>query len=105
MLGKVRLLRGKMLGCICPNIRHCHGHLLAKLVQGEDKLTNVFDKASLSIDMDQAVYFKGEKCPFSNCYYDTTHPIVFQVDGSEHLFPLEIRQAVPTLQGHRLDDH
>ena len=98
MLGKVRLLRGKTLGCICLNIRHCHGHLLAKLAQGEDKLMNVFDEASLSIDMDQAAYFKGEKCPFSNCYYDTAHLIVFQVDGSEHLLPLGIHQAVPTLK-------
>ena len=47
MLRMLRQLEGKTLGCICPNITCCHGHLLAKLAQGEKDLTNGFNETSV----------------------------------------------------------
>ena len=35
----LRQLQGEMLGCMCLNTLTCHGHLLAKLAQGEKELT------------------------------------------------------------------
>ena len=45
MKNRIRNLRGKTLGCICPFVKnHCSGHLLAKLAhQGDLPLIKVFD--------------------------------------------------------------
>ena len=97
----LRQLHGKTLGCMCPNIRNCHGHLLAKLVQGEAKLTNVFDEASLSIEMGPIVFFKGEKCPLSNCYFNTAHPIMVSHE-EDFVFPFGVWQASSALKSRDL---
>jgi len=105
MLGKLRQLRGKTLGCICPNIKNCHGHLLAKLAQGDKELSNVFDEDSQSIDIDDKVFFKGEKCPFSNCYFNTSYPIQIRFDDDEGTilkFPFGVRQAFAALKSNKL---
>ena len=94
----LRKLQGKTLGCICLNIRNCHGHLLTKLAQGEAKLTKVFDEPSLSIDMGPIVFFKGEKCPLSNCYFNTAHPIKVSHEDEEFVFPFGVRQASSALK-------
>ena len=83
MLSMLKQLEGKMLGCICPNITCCHGHLLAKLAQGEKDLTNIFDEISLSIDTGPVIFFKGEKCPLSNCYFNTAYPVEIKHDEEE----------------------
>ena len=104
MLGKLRQLRGKTLGCICPNINNCHGLLLAKLAQGDKALTNVFDEDSQSIDVDGLVFFKGEKCPFSNCYFNTSYPIQIHLgdEGTVLKFPFGVRQAFAALKSEKL---
>ena len=68
---------------ICPNIMCCHGHLLAKLAQGEKNLTKIFDETSLFIGATPVIFFKGEKCPISNCYLNTVYPVVNET-GQEH---------------------
>ena len=64
MLSMLSRLEGKILGCICPNIMCCHGHLLAKLAQGEKDLKNIFDETSLSIDARPVMFFKGRNVPY-----------------------------------------
>ena len=89
-----------MLGCICPNITCCHGHLFAKLAQGEKDLTNVFDETSLSIDARPVIFFKGEKCPLSNCYFNTAYPVEIKHNEEEVLlnFPFGMRQAFTAMK-------
>ena len=95
MKNKIRNLRGKTLGCICPFVKnHCSGHLLAKLAHGDLPLIKVFDEESLSIDGDKIVLFKGKKCPLSNCYFSIEEPIVMKDDnGFDMSFPFGVRQA------------
>ena len=95
MKSKIKDLRGKTLGCICPYVKnYCSGHLLAKLAHGDLPLINVFDEESLSIDGEKMVLFKGEKCPLSNCYYSTEEPIVMKIDDKIVRFPFGVRQAI-----------
>ena len=88
------------MGCICPNITCCHGHLLAKLAQGEKDLKNVFDETSLSIDARPVVFFKGEKCPLSNCYFNTAYPVEIKDDEEEAPlnFPFGMCQAFTAMK-------
>ena len=83
MPAKVRSLHGKMLACMCPNILNCHGHVLAKQahkLSRENGWTNMFlfhpEDKSKSIDGGHIVFFKGEKCPLSNCYFTDKHPFI-----------------------------
>ena len=95
MKNKIRDLRGKTLGCICPFVRnYCSGHLLAKLAHGDLPLIDVFDDESKSIDGGKMVLFKGEKCPLSNYYFSAEEPIVMKDDDDfVKSFPFGVRKA------------
>ena len=83
MTAKVCALHGKMLACMCPNILNCHWHALAKhaheVNSGKD-WKNVYlftaDDKLLSIDGGHVIFFKGEKCPLSNCYFTDSHSLL-----------------------------
>ena len=100
MLSMMSRLEGKILGCICPNIMCCHGHLLAKLAQGEKDLKNIFHESSLSIDAGPIMFFKGEKCPLSNCYFNTAFPVEIKDEEEEAPlnFPFGMCQAFTAMK-------
>ena len=100
MLSMLSRLEGKILGCICLNITCCHGYLLAKLAQEEKDLKNVFNETSLSIDAGPVMFFKGKKCPLSNCYLNTAYPVEIKDDDEEALlnFPFGMHQAFTAMK-------
>ena len=83
MTAKVHSLHGKMLACMCPNILQCHGHVLDKQaceINRGNGWTNMYlfhpqDKLE-SIDGGHIVFFKGEKCHLSNCYFTNAHSLI-----------------------------
>ena len=83
MPAKVSSLHGKMLACMCPNILNWHGHVLTKQaheLSGGNCWTNIYlfhpEDKSKSIDGGHIVFFKGEKCVLSNCYFTDKHPLI-----------------------------
>ena len=63
-------------------------------------MANVFNETSLSIDAGPVMFFKGEKCPLSNCYFNTAYPVKIKHDDKEEPlnFPLGIHQAFSAMK-------
>ena len=55
-------LSGKRLGCLCPNIRTCHGQILAELVDSE------IQSSKPCLPTEYAYFFKGRFSPLSDFY-------------------------------------
>ena len=98
-----------MLACMCPNILNCHGHVLAKqahkLSRGNG-WTNMYlfhpEDKSKSIDGGHIVFFKGEKCPLSNCYFMDQHLLIIPYGAGDlrHnvTFRFGVRQAFSAMK-------
>ena len=62
-------------------ITTCHNHVLVPMAH--DPLLREVADNSLSIDGGDVVFFKGERCPLSNCYYNVQHPILIEWDEGD----------------------
>ena len=75
LLGSLKELVGKRLGCLCPNLDDCHGNVLIELVHeffpSESEIRGY-------ILCHQDLFFKRQRSPLSNCY---VHDIKMQ-DGT-----------------------
>ena len=65
LLGYLKELVGKRLGCICSNLDDCHGNVLIELVH--DFFPSESEMRGYIL-CHQYLFFKGQRSPLSNCY-------------------------------------
>ena len=75
ILGSLKELVGKRLGCLYPNLDDCHGNVLIALVHEFFPSENEMRGYILC---HQYLFFKAQRSPLSNCY---VHDIKMQ-DGT-----------------------
>ena len=65
LLGSLKELVGKRLGCLYPKLDDCHGNVLIELVH--EFLPSESEMRGYIL-CDQYLFFKGQRSPLSNCY-------------------------------------
>ena len=65
LLGSLKELDGKRLGCLYPNLDDCHGNVLIELVH---EFFPPESEMRSYVLCHQYLFFKGQRSPLSNCY-------------------------------------